>query len=94
MEPTELNETSEDILMGLVQASVDGLNGQTPDVQPLAPFITLQLLHRLHELIVQLLTTQADASWRSISYWERLSCEQLGLLSLPTFAMSIRSGTT
>lgn len=57
MDPTELNETSEDILMGLVQASVDGLNGQTPDVQPLAPFITLQLLHRLHELIVQLLNS-------------------------------------
>lgn len=57
MLPNELNETPDDVLFALVDGAVLGSNGDDENLQPLAPFLTLEILRRVHERIVHLKKT-------------------------------------
>lgn len=57
MVPTELNKTPDDVLFTLVDAAVMDGDASAENVQPLAPYMTLELLRRVHERIVHLKTS-------------------------------------
>lgn len=54
MLPEELNETSDDMLFALVDSSVVDGDQNAENLQPLASFVTLELLRRVHERVVDL----------------------------------------
>lgn len=54
MLPTALNETADDVLFIFVDDVVTGDGSGTENLQPLAPFVTLELLRRVHERVVHL----------------------------------------
>lgn len=54
MLPVELNQTPDDVLFERVDASAIDGDENAENLQPLAPFITLELLRRVHERVVHL----------------------------------------
>lgn len=54
MLPTELNATSDEVLFALIDGAVISPEADGENLQPLAPFVTLELLRRVHEQVVHL----------------------------------------
>lgn len=54
MRPDELNDTTDERIWALVDALVLDADGRREEQQPLAPFMTLEVLRRVHERVVLL----------------------------------------
>ncbi|KAL1521744.1 hypothetical protein AB1Y20_021399 [Prymnesium parvum] len=60
MTPAELNETSNEELFAIVDdAAGAGDASSSMEHQPFAPYVTLELLSRVHERVVQLKASRA-----------------------------------
>lgn len=94
MLPSELNETPNDALFALVDSTALEVVVNDENLQPLAAFITLELLRRVHERVVDLKKTGRTSS----SKHKLLGRAVLRLTGLPvppvTIATSTRSATT